>query len=301
MFDFYLRHEFYFAALQLAFAMLGMGAKLRVRDFLAVFREPRSFVAGMSIQLLVVPAVALSLATFLDVSAGVATGLILVAAVPGGTMSNVVTYLGRGNIALSIALTAVTTVACLVTTPAILRVLAAPTLPADFAMPSAQIAFDIALCLLGPLSLGMLVHVRLPRWRDAISTRSIQISLFIIVLMIIGASGAGRVDPMQQGVAAVAALFALALTAQAAALLATRAIRLPMADTVAVTVEVTVRNTNLALMLKASLFPAIPGVPDPLGDAVLYMALMYGGTHLLAIAPLVLLHRRRTRPTDHHP
>jgi BASS family bile acid:Na+ symporter len=53
-----------------------------------------------------------------------------------------------------------------------------------------------------------------------------------------------------------------------------------------------VRNTNLALMLKAALFPAVPGAPDPFGDGVLYIALMYGGLALPLIAPLVLLHRR---------
>lgn len=296
MFEFYLRHEFAFAASQLALAMFGMGAKLRVRDFLEVFRQPRSFVAGISLQLVAVPAIALLVGTLLNLSAGVATGLILVAAVPGGTISNVVTYIGRGNIALSIALTAVTTVACLVTTPLILRLLAASTLPLGFAMPSGQIAFDIALCLLVPLALGMLVHARLPAWRDVISTRSIQLSVGIIFVMIVGASGAGRVDPLQQGLSAITALLALATAVQATALVTARAIGLPAVDAVAVTIEVTVRNTNLALMLKAALFPAVPGVADPLGDGVLYVALMYGGLALPAIAPLVALHRRRGAP-----
>lgn len=293
MFDFYLRHEFVFAALQLAFAMLGMGAKLSLRDFFEVFREARSFVTGIMLQFVAVPTIALLIGMALDLSAGVATGLVLLAAVPGGTISNVVTYLARGNIALSIALTAVTTIACLVTTPLILRVLAAPSLPPGFNMPTAQIAFDIALCLLAPLALGMLIHAKLPTLREAISTRSIQLSIFIIVLMIIGASGAGRVDPMQQGLSAIIGLLALAVVAQLTAIVASRIARLPAPDAAAVTVEVTIRNTNLALMLKASLFPAIPGVPDPLGDGVFYIALMYGGIALALISPLVALHRRR--------
>ncbi len=295
MFDFYLRHEFAFAALQLAFAMLGMGAKLSVRDFLRVFREPRSFLIGMLIQLGAVPVIALLVGRLLDLSAGVTTGLILIAAVPGGTISNVVTYLARGNIALSIALTSVTTVACLVTTPLILELLAARSLPAEFAMPAGQVAFDIAVCLLAPLALGMLIHAKLPASRDVISTRAIQLSVFIIVLMIIGASGAGRVDPMQQGMSAILGLVLLCLSVQVAALLTTRAVGLPVSDAVAVAIEVTVRNTNLALMLKASLFPAIPGVADPFGDGVLYIALMYGGLALPVIAPLVIFNRRRQR------
>jgi bile acid:Na+ symporter, BASS family len=298
MFDFYLRNEFTFAALQLAFAMLGMGAKLSVRDFLAVFRQPRSFLIGMLVQLLAVPLIAVLVGKALGLTAGVTTGLILVAAVPGGTISNLVTYLARGNIALSIALTAVTTVACLLTTPLILELLAARSLPADFAMPTQRIAFDIALCLLAPLALGMLIHSRLPEIRDAVSTRSIQLSVFIIFLMIVGASGAGRVDPMQQGLSAILGLLALALAAQAVALLVTGAAGMPPRDGVAVAIEVTVRNTNLALMLKASLFPAIPGVPDPFGDGVLYIALMYGGLALPIVGPLVAIHRRRPPATQ---
>lgn len=292
MFDFYLRNEFVFAALQLAFAMLGMGAKLSVRDFLEVFREPRSFVVGMLVQLLTVPLIAVLVGRTLDLTPGVTTGLVLVAAVPGGTMSNLITYLARGNIALSIALTAVTTVACLITTPLILELLAARSLPADFAMPTERIAFDIALCLLAPLAFGMLIHARLPEIRDAVSTRSIQLSLFIIVLMIVGASGAGRVDPMQQGLSAILGLVALALTAQLVALAVTAACGMSRRDNAAVAIEVTVRNSNLALMLKAALFPAVPGVADPFGDGVLYIALMYGGLALPIVTPLVVFNRR---------
>jgi BASS family bile acid:Na+ symporter len=296
MFDFYLRHEFLFAALQLALAMLGMGAKLSVADFLEVFREPRSFLIGMLVQLGAVPVLALLIGRSCDLSAGVATGLILVAAVPGGTISNVVTYLARGNIALSIALTAVTTTACLATTPLILQLFATRSLPADFSMPTERIMFDIGFCLLLPLAVGMVIYAKLPRHRDSISTLSIRLSIFVIFLMVVGASGAGRVDPMQQGVSAIVGLVALALAAQALALLVTRATRMSGTDSVAVAIEVTVRNTNLALMLKASLFPVTPGVPDPFADGVLYIALMYGGIALPVVSPLVAIHRRSAAP-----
>jgi BASS family bile acid:Na+ symporter len=293
MFDLYLRYEFVFAGLQLSLAMFGMGAQLSVRDFLEVFREPRSFVLGMLVQLLAVPIVALLVSQALGLTAGIATGLILIAAVPGGTMSNVVTYLARGNIALSIALTAVTTIGCLVVTPFILQLLAGHALPDDFAMPAKQIAFDIASFLLLPLAIGMLVHARLPETRDLISKRSIQMSLFIILLMVIGATGAGRVDPLQHGLTAVLGVIAVGIGGQVVALVVSRASGMPTRDAVAVAIEVTIRNSNLALMLKASLFPAVPGVPDPFGDGVLYVALAYGAFSLPIILPLVILHRRR--------
>ncbi len=293
MFDFYLRNEFAFAAAQLALAMLGMGAKLALRDFVQVFRMPKSFIIGLTIQLLAVPALAIFVAHLLGVNAGVATGLILIAAVPGGTISNVVTYIGRGNIALSIALTAITSIACLVTTPAILQLLASQSLPADFVMPRERIAFEIALCLLAPLALGMILGAQLPTWRDLISTRAIQLSLFVILLMVIGAAGAGRVDPLQQGISAILAILLLALFSQITALAITTATGLPNEDRTAVAIEVTVRNANLAIMLKASIFPSVPGVADPFADGVLYIALMYGGLAMLVASPLVTYERRR--------
>ena len=74
-------------------------------------------------------------------------------------MSNVFTFLGRGHVALSIALTGVTTVACLVTTPIVLGLLIAQHIPVEFTMPAGQVALEIALILLLPLTLGMLFLV----------------------------------------------------------------------------------------------------------------------------------------------
>ena len=293
MSDFYLRHEYTFAALQLIFAMLGMGAKLTLDDFVAEFRAPKSFLLGMMIQLLVVPLLAVAVGRGMNLTPGVATGLILLAAVPGGTASNIATYLARGNIALSIALTAVTTTACLITTPWILRTLAATSLPAGFSMPTEQIVLNIAFCLLTPLVLGMVIGTTLPKWRDILATRSIQISILIIVVMIIGASSAGRVDPTQQGVTAIIALLLLAALGQTTALVAARAGGLSSPDAVAIAIEVTIRNGNLAVMLATALFPPQPGVDNTFGDSVFFAAILYGGFAFVVAAPLVYLHRMR--------
>jgi hypothetical protein len=98
----FFRYEYPLAAAQLAFAMIGMGATLTVEDLLKVLRVPRGFAVGLAVQLLLIPALALGVSTAFALSAGLAAGLVLVAAVPGGSMSNVFTYFARGNIALSI-------------------------------------------------------------------------------------------------------------------------------------------------------------------------------------------------------
>lgn len=292
MFDLYLSYEYYFAAAQLALAMLGMGATLRPADFADVFREGRSLLLGFAIQLVLVPVIAYLVALTLPVEPGIAVGLALVAAVPGGTMSNVITYLAWGNTALSISLTSAATLGCLVTTPIVLRALAASHLPVDFEMPAAQVAFDIGVCLLVPLAAGMVVGARLPQIRKRFSNTCIVGSLIVILLMIIGSTGAGRIDPMAYGWVGPVAILGFAFLAQGAAIGLSRLARLSGPDRLAIGIEVTIRNTNLALLIKASLFPVTAGVADPVADGAFFVALLYGGFALPVAIPACVSNRR---------
>ena len=178
MFDFYLRYEYWFAATQLALAMLGMGATLQVRDFVAVIRQPRALAYGLGIQVFLVPLFAWVVIVLASPTAGVAVGLALVAAIPGGTMSNVFTFLARGHVALSIALTAVTSFLCLVTTPIVLGLLISQHVPGEFDMPAGKIAMEITLILMLPLVLGMVVLELFPNGAARFSRNCIRASIF---------------------------------------------------------------------------------------------------------------------------
>jgi BASS family bile acid:Na+ symporter len=295
VFEAYPRYEHLLASTQLAFAMLGMGAVLAPRDFVAVARSPRALGIGLAVQLVAVPLLATLLGLLLPVPAGIAAGLVLVAAVPGGTMSNVFTYFGRGNIALSISLTALTTVGALVTTPALLRLLVGAHLPARFEMPTASIALEIGVTLLVPLVAGMLFGVRFPEWRGGFSRWCIRASLAAILVMVVGAGGSGRLDPRAYGAVAPIAVGLLALVFQQAAYAVCWLGRLEARDRLTIAIEVTIRNTNLAILVKASLFPATAGL-DPIGDGMFFVALLYGGAALMLAALPVALGRRRLPP-----
>lgn len=292
MFETYLRYEYYVAAAQLFLVMLGMGATLGLRDFLDVFREPAAFLAGIATQLVAAPLVALLVGAVLDPPPGLAPGLVLLAAVPGGTLSNLVTWLGRGNVPLSISLTAVTTLGSLVMTPFLLELLMGRQLPAGFVMPYGRVAFDIAFILLAPLAFGMLVGHTLPRHRAAFSRRCIYGSLAMIAVIVVGSAGAGRIDASVYGWSGPAAIALFSAVVQLAGIVPGLLFGLARRDVVAIGIEVTIRNSNLALLLKASLFPAVPGVADPVADGVLFAVLLYGGIALPVALPLVLLGRR---------
>lgn len=293
MFDLYLRHEWWFAAAQLALAMIGMGATLSVDDFVGVFRQPRAFIAGALVQVIGIPLLALAVNAALAPAVGIAFGLLLVAAMPGGAMSNVITWFARGNVPLSIALTAVVTLTSILTAPVVLRLLAGDLVPADFAMPVSVIAEDIAFCLLIPLAVGMAISVPLGTTarRGAFARWCIRLSLTVVVAIAVGSAGAGRLTLGADSVAPLLAILAFAFVTQQAGTLAGALAGLPRTDVAAIAIETSIRNTNLALLLKASLFPAVPGVADPLGDGVLFTALLYGGIAAPLAIPLVLVHR----------
>ncbi len=289
---FYVQHEYWFAATQLLLAMLGMGATLRIADFAAVARTPAAIGLGLFTQLVCVPLLSLGVTWLLSVPPGIAVGLVLVAAVPGGTISNVLTYLARGNAALSIALTGVSTLGCLVTTPVLMQLLAGEHLRADFEMPVGRISSEITFVLLGPLALGMLLGTRRPDWREPFSRWCIRGSLSVIGLMVVGGIAAERIDPAAYGWVAPGAILLFSVLAMNTGMLLCRLLGLPRRDRIAIGIEAGVRNTNLALLIKASVFPVAVGVADPIADGAFFVALLYGAAALpVALGP-VFLNRR---------
>ena len=105
MFWDYAFFEYYLSLALLTFAMFGMGTTLAPRDFIRVARAPRAVLLVLAMQVLVTPCVAIILSRTLSLPRGVTIGLLLVAALPGGLFSNLLTFLGRGNLALSITAT----------------------------------------------------------------------------------------------------------------------------------------------------------------------------------------------------
>ncbi len=291
----YVQYEYWIAVFQLVMAMLGMGATLTARDFRDVVREPKSVSLGLVVQIMLVPLAAYVFLRALGIQGGVAIGLALIAAIPGGTTSNIFTFFARGNSALSITITGLTTLACLITTPLILTVLISDSLPAGFTMPRAQIVKEIALTLLLPLALGMSYLYLYPRAAPMVSKWCIRASLLGIVLIVVGSISAGRLDLQQFGSTNVMLVVLFTLVLAATGAIAPRLFRLARVDSIAIEFEVIVRNTNLGVLLKASLFPASVDATSGLGDTILFTVLLYGGLQLL-IAPILIKWYRR-QPT----
>jgi BASS family bile acid:Na+ symporter len=296
-FNNYAAYEYPLAFAQLFLAMLGMGALLTPRDFLLEVKKPTGLMVGFGFQWLLVPFLAYAFGVLLPIPAGIAVGLIFVAVVPGGTMSNILTLFGRGNIALSITLTSVTTVAALVVTPLLLELLvSAEYLSDDFSMPVGRIARDIFGSLIVPLMLGMLMRSLTTTYYAAqLAKWSIRLSVLLILLIVVGSSGSGRLSFEGYGFVGIAVLVLFMLVIVASSMLVNKVVGLASGDGLAITVEAVFRNVSLAIALKATVFPAQPGVLDPIGDGVLFVALLYGGMSMFVSLIPVTIHRRSFR------
>lgn len=295
MAEIYVRYEYWIAVWQLVLAMLGMGATLTAKDFREVVLEPRAISVGTAIQLVAVPLTAFIFLRLLGVGDGLAVGIALIAAIPGGTVSNIFTFMARGNAALSISITAVTTLACLLTTPVILSLMISQYLPADFTMPKAQIMQEIALTLLLPLAIGMFFLYLYPRSAPTLSKWSIRGSLLGIMAIVVGSAMAGRLNMAAFGYSnlLLVALFAVFLSA--VGYLTPRLARLSRPDSSAIEFEVIVRNINLGVLINASIFPAAVAETAPLGNTVLFTLILYGALQLLISAVIIWMYRRASR------
>lgn len=112
--------------------MFGMGSQMSLKDFQGVIMAPRAVLIGVLCQFTIMPLVALAMVTVFDFPAEIAAGLILVGASPSGLASNVMSFLAKANVALSVTLTAVATVLAPLLTPLIMKVFAGALIPVDF-------------------------------------------------------------------------------------------------------------------------------------------------------------------------
>ena len=147
------------APICLAFIMLGLGLGLSVKDFTRILRTPKDFFVGFFSQLVILPIIALGVALVLNLPIPIAIGLMIIAAAPGGVTSNVLTKFANGDVALSISLTAVTSLLSIISVPFIVINSAnffGVSITADISMTG--IALKMALVVTIPVIIGMIIR-----------------------------------------------------------------------------------------------------------------------------------------------
>ncbi|WP_164101787.1 bile acid:sodium symporter family protein [Candidatus Laterigemmans baculatus] len=285
LFEAFLRIEGILAALQLVLAMLGMGATLELDDFRQIARHYRAIGLVLVAQFLLGPLAAVAAGAWLPLPEGVVLGVILLAVMPSGAMSNIFAHLGNGNLPLSITATVASTLTCLVFTPLLLGVIVEAAIPAGFQMPTGRIVRDVALFLLLPLLGGMWVRRRSPRSSLRFARWTVRSSLAVLAVIVVGSLGSGRIDVWSYGWTVPVILVGFVFVQFVAARLLTLAFRYSARDSYTLAIEVALRNGNLAILLSSTLFAgAMAGASaekaEDLGAGALYVALFYGGASL---------------------
>jgi BASS family bile acid:Na+ symporter len=245
--------------------MFGVALDIRVEDFKRVLRDPRGPLIGLGAQFILLPAVTFGLISVLDVAPSIALGMIMVAACPGGNFSNFLTSYAGANAALSVSMTAVSTALAIVMTPfnlafwgglnegtsAILR---------EVSLDPLDLLVTILLILGIPLMLGMLVARTRPKLADRLHRPMRIFSLGAFGLFIVGALAANW-QAFLDNVGAVAFVVALHNAfALAVGYWAARGLRSPRYDTRAISIEVGIQNSALALVLIFGFFDGLGGM-----------------------------------------
>ncbi|MGI9457284.1 MAG: bile acid:sodium symporter family protein [Aeoliella sp.] len=288
-FDIYRAHEEFFYSTQLVLAMLGMGATLSLGQFRAILRRPTSIALVVVLQFMLMPFVALMFAKVTGLPDEIAIGLVVLVALPSGSLSNIITYLGRGNVPLSITATCASTGLCLLVTPLVLSLFASHQLPDDFKVPTDKTIWSIATLLLLPLGIGMAFASYRPHLKEHLSRWAIGGSLVALGCVVVGALGGGRLDVWKYGWHTPAWIVAFVVVTLLVTYWITLLLRYPQEDAFTLAVEVSMRNGNLGVALCLPLFGPNSS-SNVLHKGALYVCL-FGGGAMMVIGLLAVLRR----------
>ena len=244
----------------LGLVMFGMGISLKARDFLAVIKSPKPIILGLLLQFLCMPFFAWALSSWLQLPLMLATGMLLVGASPGGTASNVICYLAKGNVALSITVTAMSTLVAVVATP----FLSFLYLSQQVDVPGMKMLIDIFKIIILPVTAGITCNQLFGRFLKtarhifpAVSVLSIVLIIAIIVAL--NQSRLGDIGLLL--VTAVALHNALGLLV---GYWVPRMLGMDKKTSKTLAIEVGMQNSGLAVALAVKYFSPIAALPGAL-------------------------------------
>jgi len=270
----------------LGLVLFGVALDLRISHFIDLAKRPVAPIVGLVAQFLVLPALAFALIWALDLPASIALGVLLVAACPGGNVSNFLTHLARGNTEVSVGMTLVSTAAALVTTPlnlafwgsmnpktaAVLR---------EIAIDPVQMLLTLGALLIVPLIAGMAIGHRWPTVAARLRA-PFKIGSIAFFVVFIGLAFGANFEHFLNHIATVfGPVFALNAAALALGWSAARLVGLPEADRRAVAIEVGIQNSGLGLVLVFTFFDGLGGMA--------IVAAWWGIWHLIAGLTVALL------------
>ena len=238
----------------LGVAMFGMGLTIKMDDFKRVFSRPKEILIGFIAQYTIMPVIAWILCQVMQLPTDLALGVILVGCCPGGTASNVITYIAGGDVALSVGMTIVSTLAAPVMTPFLVYILAGAWVEVSFW----AMVLSVVKVILVPVLLGILLRTLAGDHVDKVSDVMPLISVVAIVMIIGGIVAINAEKILSCGVLVLGVVAIHNFCGMMLGLLAAKIFHVEYTRTTAIAIEVGMQNSGLAVSLAAANFAANP-------------------------------------------
>ena len=242
--------------LALAFIMFVLGLGLTGSDFLRVIKQPRDFFVGAASQIFLLPIIAFFLVKIWPIAPELAIGVMIIAAAPGGVTSNLLTSFARGDVALSISLTAIISLLCVITIPFIIltsvELLGGTNITQDISLFS--MSRDMFLIVTIPVLLGMLLRRYASGAAVNFEPMAKKISIILFVLVLLGAIAAERENVISYFAQAGLITLALNVIMMIVAYFVAQLLASGIKQKKCITIECGLQNGTLAIFVATSIF-----------------------------------------------
>ena len=238
----------------LGIVMFGMGMTLKLSDFKVVFTKPKAVITGILSQFIIMPLLAFLLVKIFNLDPALAVGVILVGSCPGGTSSNVMTYLAKGDVALSVGMTACTTILAPVVTPALVLLLGGATINVSYM----SMLMSIVQVVLVPIVLGFVINHFFEKFAQACAKVLPLVSVIAICLIIMAVVAANAAKIMTVGWLIVVVVMLHNLCGYALGYGVGKVLGLSRDQMRTLSIEVGMQNSGLATSLATVHFATMP-------------------------------------------
>lgn len=238
----------------LGIVMFGMGMTLKLSDFKVVFTKPKAVITGILSQYIIMPLLAFLLVKIFNLDPALAVGVILVGSCPGGTSSNVMTYLAKGDVALSVGMTACTTILAPVVTPALVLLLGGATINVSYM----SMLMSIVQVVLVPIVLGFVINHFFEKFAQACAKVLPLVSVIAICLIIMAVVAANAAKIMTVGWLIVVVVMLHNLCGYALGYGVGKVLGLSRDQMRTLSIEVGMQNSGLATSLATVHFATMP-------------------------------------------
>ncbi len=285
-----------YLSISVAIVMLGMGLSLTLDDFKRIIRKPGSILLGLFNQLVLLPIIGFAIVTALGVQGELAVGVMLIAACPGGATSNLISNLGRGDVGLSVSLTAFSSTITVFSIPFLVNLAAARFMGsgAEISLDFWETFFKMVMITILPVSTGMIIRNYALNFANKME-RPVKIaSVVLMSIVIIGAVLANKAKLGAALPEVGPAVIILNIATMLLGFFSARMFRLSLKQRVSISIECGIQNASLALFIGS--LGALAAFPGVLLAPAIYGVLMFitGGVFATIYSRMVLKSERQS-------